>query len=278
MIEHVGKRCYGCTACANACPKKCIEMKENDEGFLYPSVDCSRCVRCGLCEKVCPVVTRPERENKKESEAWAAYAKDNTLLQESSSGGVFSILALKTLTDGGVVYGAAFTDDYFSVCHIKVNSVEELKALRSSKYLQSDLGSCFSDVKKQLDEGKKVLFSGTPCQVAGLKGFLNKEYESLLLVDVICHGVPSPAVWGKYLNDLETKTGHKVISVNMRYKTDGKEVSESTAKRDRSFCFSKMEENKYMGFFLKNLCLRESCYQCGVKGDENAADLTIGDF
>lgn len=175
---------------------------EDNEGFLYPYVDVSSCVDCGLCEKVCPVINQGEA--KQADKVYAAINPDDNIRLRSSSGGVFSMLAERIILENGVVFGARF-DDNWEVIHDSCETIEGLAAFSGSKYVQSKIGNCFSRTEKYLKEGRKVLFSGTPCQIAGLHKFLRKDYDNLLTVDVVCHGVPSPAVWRAYLKELKTR-------------------------------------------------------------------------
>lgn len=181
-------RCCGCAACMQRCPKLCITMSEDEEGFLYPKVDVSLCIDCGLCEKTCPVINQDEPH-----EPFAVYAaknKDEKTRRESSSGGIFTMLAEQTIKSGGVVFGAKFNEQW-EVEHGGVETIDDLAALRGSKYLQSRIGETYQEAERFLKEGREVLFSGTPCQIAGLKKYLRKDYPALLTVDVICHGAPS---------------------------------------------------------------------------------------
>lgn len=277
MIDKVGNLCCGCSACASVCPKKCIAMRENSEGFLYPVIDREKCVKCGLCEKICPVMHTSHDNDLRE--AYGAITKDNDMLLRSSSGGIFTELAKSVLSDGGCVFGAAFSDGFHSVKHVVVESVEGLSSLRGSKYVQSDIGNTFHEAKEQLEKGRLVLFSGTPCQIAGLKNYLGKEYDNLLLVDIICHGTPSPALWTRYLTAVEIRMGGKASYVSFRHKEHGwrkfgMEMPFETGKR----YFKELGEDPFLKMFLKNYCLRESCYNCRVKEADSVADITIGDF
>ena len=185
------KNCCGCGACAQSCPVGCISMTADEEGFLYPSVDVTRCVDCGLCNRVCPILNRGEvPENIK---VYAAVCNDEEVRRTSSSGGVFTLLAEQVLAEGGAVFGAAFDDD-FSVHHVMIERREDLHLVKGSKYLQSRIENTYAEAEKILKSGRSVLFSGTGCQIAGLKNFLKGEYNSLYTIDVFCHVVPSPAV------------------------------------------------------------------------------------
>ena len=204
------KQCCGCSACVQRCPKQCIVMKEDEEGFLYPVADKDVCIDCNLCEQVCPVLR--QREEREPLDVYAAFNKNEEVRMQSSSGGVFTALAESIIKEGGVVFGARFNEDW-EVVHDYVETVEGLSAFRGSKYVQSRIGCTFSQAEQFLKQGRKVLFSGTPCQIAGLKLFLRKEYENLLSVDFICHGVPSPGVWRQYLNEFIALMGNKKNSV-----------------------------------------------------------------
>lgn len=192
------KECCGCSACASVCPKNCITMSEDSEGFLYPHVDESVCIDCHLCERVCPMINHG-----KDREPLAVYAAKNsneTIRMQSSSGGIFTLLAERVIDEGGVVFGASFNDRW-EVVHDHVETKEELAKFRGSKYVQSKIGDNYRKVKLFLSEGRNVLFSGTPCQISGLKKYLRKDYDNLLAVDFICHGVPSPGVFRTYLQE-----------------------------------------------------------------------------
>lgn len=179
----------GCGACVQRCPRQCITMHSDKEGFAYPVVDTKLCTNCGLCEMVCPVINQqPEQAP---IATYAAINSDQAVREESSSGGIFTLLAEETINNGVVVFGAAFNDKW-QVAHTYANEINDIKKFRGSKYVQSDICGSYSVAEKFLKEGKEVLFSGTPCQIAGLKRFLRKEYKNLKTIDFICHGVPSP--------------------------------------------------------------------------------------
>ena len=197
MID-IGKKCCGCNSCAQSCPKQCISMSEDNEGFLYPSVDTNLCVECHLCEKVCPVLNISSGQYP--ISCYAAKSPDEQIRKESSSGGIFSLLAQKIIENDGVVFGAAFNKKW-EVVHCYTETLEGLNSLRGSKYVQSKIGNAYEQVKTFLKNGRLVLFSGTPCQIAGLKTFLRKDYENLITLDFVCHGVPSPGVFRWYLQE-----------------------------------------------------------------------------
>lgn len=278
MIEILDKSlCSGCTACANVCPKNCITMAEDKEGFKYPVVDEKKCSNCGLCSKICPVINRVSLTNI--PLAYAIKSNDQEERAKSSSGGVFSLIAKKVIEQGGIVYGVAMSEDCKKAVHVPCESVGGLDKLRGSKYLQSDLGYTFRDVKEKLDSGKTVLFSGTPCQIGGLKAYLGKDYRNLISVDLICHGVPSPKVWAEYARFRERKACSKIKAVNFRSKSSGwKNYSIKIDFENGKISQKDLSTDLFMRGFLQDLYLRPSCYNCAFKSVPRASDLTIADF
>lgn len=267
--------CTGCYACAGICKSGAINLKKDDEGFYYPDVDDSKCVKCGLCVKICPVQNQKNTNNILES--YAVFNKNDEIRKLSSSGGVFTHLAKQILQDNGVVFGAAFNEDY-SVSHTYIQTENELNKLRSSKYLQSQIKDSFVQAKKFLDNGVKVLFTGTPCQIAGLKSFLRKDYENLYTQDIICHGVPSPQVWQKYLRGVN-KDNKKIEKLSFRSKRNGwKNYGLEITYDDSTNYFCDFRENSYSKAFLNNLCLRPSCYKCAFKKKKLFSDITLADY
>lgn len=272
-------KCVGCGACENICPKKCITLKADEEGFLYPETDAGRCADCGLCEKACPTVNAEEQNNSFENvNAYAAYSLDEQIRKKSSSGGIFSLFAEYVLEHGGTVYGAAFDSD-MNVCHIGVDNKKELYRLRGSKYVQSRMGDTYKHVLSQLKSGRYVLFTGTPCQTEALKAYLGSEYDNLICMDFICHGVPSPKVWRSYMKYREKKAASKTKNVAFRYKENGWKMSsvkfEFESGREYIKRFTK---DLYMRAFLSDLCLRPSCYECKFKKVNRVSDITLADF
>lgn len=262
--------CCGCGACSQRCPQSCITMQEDDSGFLYPHVDVEACVGCGLCEQVCPYLNKEVKRNGAAT-AIAACNPDEQVRTGSSSGGVFTLLAQDVIAQGGVVFGARF-DDQWNVVHDCTDSDDGLMAFRGSKYVQSVIGDSYCRVEGLLKQGRKVLFSGTPCQIAGLRLFLGKEYDDLLLVDVACHGVPSPMVWREYLPG--ASGGSPLTVVNFRSKTTGwKNYSVLIGDKSRLH-----DNDRFMGCFLKNYSLRPSCFNCRFKAGRSGADITLADF
>lgn len=284
MIEIKDKKnCCGCSSCAQICPKNCITMRRDEEGFLYPNVSQSRCIHCNLCEKVCPVLHGAESGNKNPV-VFGGWNREKEVRRNSSSGGVFSLLAKKILDEDGAVYGAAVCND-LQVRHIKAENIEELGPLRESKYIQSDIGEIYIDVRKDLMKDRKVLFTGTPCQVAGLKRFLRHDYQSLYTCDFICHGVPSPLLFEKYIVWLEEKYGSKVDGFEFRnkiaaWKSNGQQMGTVIRFKSGKVLYNiPAFKDPYMNGFLSDICLRPSCLSCQFKNLPKAdADITIGDF
>ena len=269
--------CCGCTACYAICPKNAITMSANAEGFKYPVIDKNKCIDCGLCCKVCPLDKAYEVQVKAQT-SFACTAKDENFVKQSSSGGVFAILANMFIEKQAVIYGAAFDGDW-NVKHIRVNQKEDLKKLYTSKYVQSDMSDNFKFVKADLDSSKEVLFAGTPCQVAGLKSYLGKDYDNLTTVDFICHGVPSPLVWKCYLNEKAESLKSKITDISFRDKKDGwKNFGFMIKTEDQNINYEKAGDNIYMNGFLKDLYLRPSCYDCKFKTLNRASDITLADF
>lgn len=276
-LEQKNLTCCGCTACYAICPKSAITMQEDSEGFKYPAIDKSKCIDCGLCCKVCPLDKKLENVIAAAA-SFACAAKDENFAKQSSSGGVFPLLTNMFAEQQAVIYGAAF-DNNWKVKHIRVNDIDELKKLYTSKYVQSDMGDSFKQVKHDLDIGKEVLFAGTPCQVAGLKSYLSKEYNNLTTVDFICHGVPSPAVWRSYIKEKAVNLNSKIIDISFRNKKDGwKNFGFMFKTRDGNEIYERAGDNIYMQGFLKDLYLRPSCYDCKFKTLNRASDITLADF
>lgn len=279
MIEILDKyNCCGCSACVSVCPKHCIKMEEDNEGFLYPAVNENNCINCGLCEKVCNVLYPYER--REPQRVFAAINKDERVRFKSSSGGVFYILAERIIHNGGVVFGARF-DKNWQVVMDYTEDMEGVELFMGSKYVQARIENAYADVKRFLIEGREVLFSGTPCQVAGLRKFLRKSYENLLTIDFICHGTPSPRVWKIYLEDV-TSRSNIIKSVEFRNKTKGWNNFSFRIKyneEDKTISMlSPFFQNHYMKAFLQDITLRPSCYACKAKGGSSHSDITIADF
>lgn len=280
MIEKIKKHCTSCTACSNTCPKQCITLQKNEDGFNYPRIDKSKCIECNLCENICPVINNKHTNSK--IKAYAVKNKNEEVRMESTSGGFFSLLADYVLENDGYVAGAAY-DENFVVKHIIINDKSELYKLRGAKYSQSELGNIFFSIKKLLEDEKMVLFSGTSCQCEGLKAFLKKDYKNLITADLICHGVPSPEVWQKYIDYRSNKEndGIRPKKINMRCKNSGwsnygysTEFVYENGKRTLVLNSSDL----FMKAFVGNICLRESCSDCKVKRINRVTDFTLGDY
>lgn len=268
--------CCGCSACFDVCPKSAITMKEDIEGFLYPMIDHSRCVNCGLCEKVCP--TRNQEKSQSLMETYAVYNTDEEIRMKSSSGGLFTLLAEQVLKENGVVYGASF-DSNFEVEHIRVTSFAELELLRGSKYVQSKLNGIYNLCKQDLEMGKKVLFTGTPCQIAALKTFLRKSFDNLICMDIICHGVPSRMVWRRYLEYRVMLAKSKIKQIAFRVKDKGwKQFGIKFTFENSIPYYQEFQDDVYMKGFLRDLYLRPSCYDCKFKTKQRVSDITVADF
>lgn len=275
MIRITDKhKCCGCSACAQRCVKQSITMQEDEEGFLYPFVNTTTCIDCGLCEKVCPVLNQSYK--RKPIECYAAKNPDEKVRSKSSSGGVFLPIATAIINEGGVVFGARYNDQW-EVVHSYAESIDDLNVFHGSKYVQSVIGTTFIQVEQFLKKERKVLFSGTPCQIAGLKKFLCKEYDNLITVDVVCHGVPSPMVWRDYVFQLPMEG---VVDICMKDKSTGwREYSFSLVKKNGRKSFSQRScENKYLMAFSRNLTLRPSCFACPAKAGRSGSDITLADY
>lgn len=273
--------CTGCTTCASACPKGCIAMRADENGFRFPVIDPQMCVECGLCEKSCPVITL-QGVTMTLPKAYAAYSKDASVRLESSSGGVFTEIAKTVLSEGGAVFGAAY-NEHFEVTHICVETERDLARLRGAKYAQSDLCGIFFQVKERLDRGQRVLFSGTPCQVGGLAAYLRKPYDNLLMVDFVCHSVPSPMVWKEYVKyrSRQDNGGTLPKRINLRSKETGwsrYQYSNLFEYADGKKHTARSGESLFMKLFVGGFINRESCANCQFKGYKRISDLTMGDF
>ena len=268
------QNCSGCHACASICPKDCISITADSEGFWYPCVDKSKCIDCGLCEKACSIIN--PLSSKSNPDAYACYNKDDEIRMQSSSGGVFTLFAEYVIQQGGVLFGAVFDDD-FNVIHSFIGKEQDLYKFRCSKYVQSKIGGTYSQAKDFLEHGKKVLFTGTPCQIAGLKAYLSKDYVNLICQDIICHGVPSPKVWGKYLSECEKRQQSSAKHIDFRNKQDGWQNYKLSISFKNGITYMK-PKNSYIMAFLNNISLRPSCYACEFKTLNRLSDITLADF
>lgn len=279
--------CTGCMACKQKCKQGAISVIY-EKGFAYPEIDDGKCVGCGMCMRSCPVLnTRGMEGNRHQQETTclAAWNKDEHVRMRSSSGGSFSVMAEKVLADGGVVFGAAWSEG-MNLHHRYIESSNELDALRRSKYVQSDTGNTFNEVLQFLKEGRKVLYCGTPCQIAGLTSFLGyRDYENLVKVDVICQGVPSNELFKKYVAEIEEKYGVEVVDANFRSKERGWRCGLllllRARKKGRMFWMKRVfSQNEYYNAFIKEYFMRDSCYDCQFKCNHQGyySDISIADF
>ena len=270
-------QCCGCTACANICPKNCITMAPDEEGFLYPEVDRDLCINCGLCEKVCPVINAPKNMHG-EVESYVVRAKDDEVLSGSTSGGFFTPVAEYVLSENGVVCAATFDKDW-NVVHEFITSREaDISKYRGSKYVQSNLGSCFSRIKEYLVSNRLVLFVGTPCQAAGLKNYLQKEYENLITIDLVCHGASSPKLWSKYVAFQSNQFHSTIRNISFRNKTYGYHSGTMKIEFDNGEVYYGSARVDYMlKSFFSEISSRPICYKCPFKGIKRCSDFTIYD-
>lgn len=277
MIKITDKtKCCGCTACVNVCPTKAITMHSDQLGFLYPIVEESMCIDCGRCIKVCAFHNEYDRSlNLPYPVAYAVRHKDSNEVATSRSGAAFIAIADWALSHDGVVYGAGYAD-HFRVIHKRAESKQECFEFKGSKYVQSDLNTVFTQVKKDLASGKIVLFSGTPCQTAALNSFVGAKYRSnLYLVDIVCHGVPSPFIWRDYLQYIENKYGKRVISLSFR---DKSELGWAAHRESFTFDDKKIYRNTYTYLFYEHIMFRPSCSKCPYTNMTRPSDLTCADF
>ncbi len=265
--------CTGCSACYSSCPTSAITLTRDGEGFLYPEVNATLCVECGICKRVCPSIN-PNEKNEA-IKLFAAINKDPQIRKQSTSGGTFSTLAEKILDRGGVIFGVAFNSEW-RTHHIVVESRAELAQLRGSKYLQSDLGDSFRKVKEYLDQDRWVLFSGTPCQADGVRRTLGGGHEKLIIVDNICHCVPSPAVFSRYIQELTS--GRKLQSFSFRSKINGWHDYHISYTIDGQEYNHPAYKDSFTFAFFKHLSIRPSCFKCPSKEGRSRSDITIADF
>lgn len=302
MISLLDKKdCCGCNACTQKCPKQCIKMEDDDEGFLYPKVDIESCIDCGICNKVCPVIN--QKVAREPLEVYAAKNPNEKIRYESSSGGIFTMLAEHIIDNGGIVFGAGF-DLNWEVKHQYTETKEGIAAFRGSKYVQSRIENTYKQAEAFLKQGREVLFSGTPCQIAGLKLFLRKDYVNLITVDFICHGVPSPGAWRSYLSETIVRIKSEAEKNTILLSQNVIPVIKKISFRDKRFGWKKfgleiqiavpnttnnlitklenlyesLRENAFIKGFLADLYLRPSCHACPTKELKSGSDITIADY
>ena len=274
MIRITDKsKCTGCTACVTSCPVQCIVMRRDRQGFDYPVANPDICIGCGKCESVCPAINPVEPVNPLAS--FAVKVQEN--LSVSSSGGVFPYIAGKVLDEGGVVFGAVLNDD-MTVGHAEAETVAEVELMRGSKYVQSDLYSVFEDAKMYLSQGRKVLFTGTPCQIAGLKSYLGQDSEGLLTAEVACHGVPSPGLWAKYVEELGRRYKGKIRSVAFKDKSRSWMHYDFVVENEAGRFAVPYMDDPYMALFVQDMTLRPSCYGCTLRFGRSGSDITLADM
>lgn len=279
MCINVGEKdkalCSGCGICENACPVKCIKMDSDSEGFLYPIVDASICIKCSKCLRVCPF----EKQNllNHPIEFKEAQSKDRQTLENCSSGGIFGEVAKYILEQGGIVFGASYQNG--GVEHIAVSEVSDLGRVLGSKYLQSDTKETFEECKAYLDKGKLVLYAGTGCQINALNHFLGKEYRNLYTIDIVCHGVPSRKLYSAYCKHIKSVRHKDISRINMRDKSDGwKSTRLRIYYKDGSSEFGTNLCHLWSKLFQYGFALRPSCYKCTFCQINRSGDLTLGDY
>ena len=273
--------CTGCSACEQVCAHSAIQMRQDYEGFVYPHVDTKSCIECGLCSTICPQ-KQGQKQSEEKTEIYAAYNTNENIRAASTSGGLFSMFSQWVLSQGGVVFGAAFTDTWMVRHEVAKNDIEYAR-FRGSKYVQSDVTGIYKQVKSYLKNDIWVLFSGTPCQIDGLKAYLRKDYEKLLIIDVVCHGVPSPKLWAKFLNWLKGKYEVRPFKdIRFRAKTNGwekcmVEFDVETKKNAVDTIRFAWAEDMYTNLFEHGISLRPSCNQCKYRSIVHPSDIILGD-
>lgn len=273
-------KCCGCEACVNICPKQAITMQKNEKGFLYPVVDETKCIHCERCASVCKF-RHSELSNMRTPDVYAVVNQNKTDIHKSTSGGAFSVMARYVLENNGVVVGCAWDKEILPY-HISVDSLDELEKLQGSKYVQSRIGDSFKVVKSELENGKKVLFSGTPCQCDGLRSYLGKEYENLICVELICHGVPSAEFWRAYVTLLENQLHGRILDIKFRDKKRGwgalLHITYKNAKGSIKHKYLSTGESYYYYYYWGGNLYRDSCYSCKYACLYRQSDYTIGDY
>lgn len=269
--------CSGCHACFSVCPVGCIQMEPNKEGFLYPIINQELCINCGLCQRTCDIVNE-KRDTEIVPTAYAVVSNNEEERLNSSSGGVFALLCRNVLAENGIIFAVEFNAKEKRIQHVGIELHEDIYKLQGAKYAQSVIGDVFHQVKKNLEEDRLVLFVGTPCQIAGVDAFLGKRYNNLILVDFICHGVPSQKLMMKYLNQF-VKEDFTGVRINFRDKKFGWQYYSFLIEKDNKTIYRKIsKEDRYLCAFIKNKILRKSCYKCNHKTLDRKSDITLGDF
>lgn len=278
MVQNQYIKCTGCNVCKASCKFNAIEIVNEKDGFWYPHVNEDKCRKCGECLRTCPVANISDKENLV-TNVYVAWNLNEEVRYNSSSGGIFSAIAEYAINKDGFVVGASFDEDVRMVKHIIIDKKKDISRLRGSKYLQSYISEeLYIEVRNRLKEGKYIVFSGTPCQIAGLKKYVHTDYENLVTIDIVCHGVPSPKIWKSYLTYMEKKQSKSILDANFRSKINGwKKFEMNLVFKDQSY--SKwFNEDLYGKAFIHNMFLRECCYKCLFKTKYREADITLGDF
>lgn len=278
MID-VGISCCGCGNCELVCPKKCIKIEPDAKGFLYPAVNAEACIECGRCITSCPAIRADRILPDENTEFYSACNKNNRDRQTSSSGGFFHVLAENCLNKGGAVCGAAFDYETNELRHISIETIEDLPPLKGSKYVQSDLDQIFMEIEKMLKGGRTVLFTGTPCQVSAVHAYLGRDYNNLITMDIVCHGVASPLMWAKYSSEMEKQYNSRITAVSFRDKRYGwKYYSMKLSFRNGRKYLNFFKRDLFGRAYLSNIMLRPACYACPYTKVERESDFTVGDF
>lgn len=269
------KNCCGCGACVDICPVKAVHMVQDKEGFFYPKINEELCVGCGQCKKICPLIDSRVEVN--ENLFFGAKADNERIRYSSSSGGIFSVLAQYVLLQKGIVYGAGYNSN-MHVTHMEVNNLDQLEQIRRTKYVQSSMEGIYRRIEERLAEGRWVLFCGTPCQAQALRRFLEKRYEKLIIVDLVCYGAPSPGIWSEYVKYLEQKHDGKMTDFRFRDKRnrDNGQMCSYTIAGKEEVC--SLYQDKYCMMYFSDLMLRPCCHQCRFSTINRNSDFTIGDF
>lgn len=270
------EKCLGCGLCEKKCPKEAITMEEDINGFLYPKLDLKKCINCNICRKECPINNKKEIKSNYERKYYAAKSKNEEIKKKSSSGGIFSVLAETTIEKKGIVYGCEMKD--FKAKHIRIDNEKDLNKILGSKYIQSNIIDVFDDVKKDLIRNKKVLFSGTPCQIGALKKYLKEEYNNLITVSVICHGVTNEKILDMQIKEMEKRVNAKIKNINFRTKENGWTQASIKYEFEGKKVINKFIDDNFMNLYLKDVITRKSCFNCKYKGNNNEADIILGDY
>lgn len=272
-------KCCSCEACYNICPTSAIDINSGYDGFYYPEIDMEKCINCGSCDRVCPVVKENNIKMNYSKRGFISFSRNNDIRKGSSSGGLFSELAEFVLNQDGIIFGAGFNED-FRVVHSNIDNIDDMHKIRGSKYSQSKMNNSYKEVREYLKTGRKVLFSGTPCQIAGLYYFLNKNIpDNLYLCDIVCHGTPSPLVFDMHIKKLKKDADKNIVGYKFRNKSNGwHNYNTEIIYEDGSSKYTVFKDDIYMRGFLKDLYLKSSCYSCKFKGDNFFSDITLGDF